>query len=204
VADERHQLPFRLSSDHMRNLDKAAKICGQTRQAFVQAAVLGEISEVLEQARLKKIRIHTRPNSILSSTTEEETDTPLPSSGISFLEAIQGKKETKNTPAETASPNLPGQVVVNVGNSAASSGGDLIERLAAFVTSGHDFEQHQNLRVATNIIQRTTPDEAERKVLDAKLNEAIATKMKAKNLSGEGILHTAKVTFDKLSDLLRR
>jgi len=188
-------MPFRLAPDQMRRLERASRRRGQTKQAFVEGAVLSEIAQEEE----RRAQLREAP-----TAKKQNTNDVVP--GSSLAELLR-QRAVPPVPPEPIPGNAQGQVVVNVGgggNGGGSSSGDLIETLAAFVTSGHDFEQQQNLRVAVSIIQRTTQDEEKRKVLAAKLDEAIALKTKTKAADGGGILHTAKVTFDKLSDLLRR
>lgn len=196
--NDRFQVLFRLSADHMQRLDKAAKHCGQTKQTFIQAAVLAEIAEVEERKRMKQLRI--RPSTPdYEPTQQKEIDSSAPTSTL--VEALrQRRQEAEPAPVATAPQ---GQVVVNVGGGTGVTGavgsGDLIERLAAYITTaGNDLERDTRLRTATNILHGSAATEEERKVLVARLDEIIATKTKA---SEGNVLKTARAAFDKLSSM---
>jgi hypothetical protein len=200
VADnDRQRIPLRLTPEHMRDLEKASKICGQTKQAFVQSAVLAEVAEVLDRNRTKRNRL--RPFAHDSSQEQESIGSGLVAPTSTLLESL---RQRNATPTETpTTPSTQGQVIVNVGGSSASAPNSDIDRLAAFVVNGgNDLERETRMRTAVNILRASSTTDEERKVLAARLDEAVAAKTKTPPLSeGDGVVRTARVAFDKLADL---
>jgi predicted DNA-binding protein len=197
AGNDRHQLPFRLSADHMNRLDRAAKHCGQTRQAFVQATILAEIAEVEERMRMKKLR--TRPSSY-ESMQREEVISSAPSSGMGIGDALRQRREVREEPI---TPTAQSPVVVNVGSNATGGAQNSdIDRLAAFVVNGNDIDRDTRLRTAVAVLSATTSTDEERKVLAARLDEVIAAKTKTSTTAddGAGVKRIARVAFDKLAD----
>jgi hypothetical protein len=184
----------------MRRLDKAAKYCGQTRQAFVMAAVLAEIAEVEERQRMKQLR-GSRNNDGLQSEPRE-IDTSAAPTGLGIASAIRQRQEA-TTPIEEPAPQR--QVVVNVGNNGsggATGSGDAIDRLASYVVTGNEFERDMRLRTAVSILKTSAATEEERNVLAARLDEVIATKTTTKKNESGGVVRAARVAFDKIAGLL--
>ena len=122
--------------------------------------------------------------------------------GITARKKTNDAETTAETPPPTQAP-----VVVNVGtagsNASTSTGGDVIDRLAAFVVTGNDFDRDVRLRTAVNILRSGTTSDEERKVLAARLDEAIAAKTNKRNSEGNGVVRAARVAFDKLADILK-
>ena len=185
----RQQLPFRLSPENTKRLDKTAHYCGQSRQTFMENAVLAQIEDIEGQRQSKKIDLQIK---------RDHHNEPSPPIGGGLLEALQKRQENASAETEAEAEPKQGHVVVNVGNNSGSNG-DFIDRLATYVVAGRDFERTTRLREAVRMIQETTVGEEERKVLAAKLDETIASKNKNKT-EGKSF---ARVTFDKLADLLR-
>jgi hypothetical protein len=189
------QMPFRLPVDMMRRLDAIAEACGQTRQAFVQAAVMAEVAEAEDRLRLRKRTSDFLPPKPIAN---DDASDGKPA-GLGFVQHMMKYHHQKEEPETNPAPQ--GQVVVNVGSSNVGAvGGDIIERLAAFVVTGQDFERSARLRTAVSILHASTSTDEERKVLAVRLDEAIASKTKSNASESKGI---ARMAFDKLSSLLK-
>lgn len=185
------QIPFRLTREHIKRLDKAADACGQTRQAFMQAAVLAEVAEVEERRRMKKLRVSRSSDELLEPQQDVSADADSSPSGTGIADALRRQRDAEvPTPPAAAAQ---GQVVVNVG-SAAGGHGETIERLAAYVAEASDFERDSRKRAVVKILRATASTDEERKTLAARLDEAIAAKVK----TGGGVARAARVAFDKL------
>jgi len=174
----------------MKRLDRAARKRGMSKQQFIEAAVLREVAE--HEAST------TREKDDRTETTNHKTDNSPGKLGI-----VDRLKQQEQRPTISESPT-PAPVVVNVGSNTASGGADIIERLANFVLAGNDFERSTRLRTAVNILKDTTPTEEERKVLAARLDEAIAAKTNSTTPSGGQVVRTARMAFDKIVGLLNK
>jgi hypothetical protein len=181
---------FRLASEHRRRLARAAKWRGQSIQKFIENIVLAEI-EVEER------RHHIRYDNYEPPPPEIGDEKKSSASGLGLADALKKKQERE----EIAEPPAPAPVVVNVGsNGGSSASGDTIERLAKYVVEGSDFERDRRMRTACEVLKTNSSTEEERKVLAARLDEAVAAKTKTKP---NGI-NIAKMAFDKLSSLITR
>ena len=194
---ERDQMPFRLAPDQMRRLDRAARERGQSRQAFVEGCVLAELSEHEERRHAKR-----NPEAARSPLRREESDHASGPIGLGIGETLRKRREVSEdevaTPAAAQAP-----IVVNVGGNAPGAGSPHsdIDRLAAFVTNGSDFDRDTRLRTAVAVLAASTSTAEERKVLAARLDEAIAAKTKTSGSDdGSGVKRIARIAFDKLSD----
>ena len=189
---QKKQMPFRLPPELMNRIDKAAEYCGQTRQAFVQTAVLAEVAIVEERRRMKQLSV---AHSLHGPLTQQDSGSvSAPTS--SLVDALrQQRRETEPAPPPSAAQ---GQVVVNVGGHGSAHNIDAIDRLAAYVAAGNDFDRDARLRSAVDILRVTTTPEEERKVLAARLDEAVATKVKTNE---SGIMKTARTAFDKIAGI---
>jgi hypothetical protein len=182
----------------MKKLEKLIRRQGQSKQAFVENAVLAEMAALEErQARARE----PAPSSFSSNLNNTE------SFGMGLMERMKERDQRGSREAQPI-PQNQGQVVVNVGtnNGNRSNNADnMIDGLAAYVVSGRDFEQTHRLRAVVSILQDSTQNEEERRVLAARLDEAIATKKKAQggDTNNESPIRIARVAFDKLADLLR-
>jgi hypothetical protein len=180
---------FRLAPDQMKRLTLTAKYKRQTKQSFVQEVVLAEIAAIEESRHLK------RP-------VNDEDTLPLRQKepvveGLGLAEKMKWHRESD--PAPIAPLQNQGQVVVNVGNgSGSASSGDVIDRLAAYIVAGRDFERDTRTRTAVGILQASAATEEERKVLAARLDEAIAAKKKTQPSESGGVARVARFAFDKL------
>jgi hypothetical protein len=179
----------------MSSLEKAAKICGQTKQAFVQTAVLAEVAEVLDRHRLKKVRFRPTAN---EAQHKEEIDPSTASSGIGIGEALRQRREIREEPAAAPAQS---PVIVNIGSGGTAPNSD-IDRLATYVTNGGERGRDTRLRTAVAVLVASATTEEERKVLAARLDEAVATKTKTSATGDEGlsVKRVARIAFDKLSD----
>lgn len=192
---ERDQMPFRLAPDVMRRLDRTARRRGQTRQAFVEGAVLAELAADEERRQMFK-----------KDDTPSEVGRSSSSPPVSLLsQALLHRREEPAAPSSTIG-TPQGQVVVNVGG--AGGGGSApsgdIERLANYVASGgNEMERETRLRTAVTVLHTTASSDEERKVLAARLDEAVAakTKMTPSHDGAGGIVRTARVAYDKIADL---
>jgi uncharacterized protein (DUF1778 family) len=200
--NDRDQIPFRLSRDHVKRLDKAAKYCGQTRQAFIQAAVLADIAEVEERKRMKQLRASRGSEEIPERDEVDSTVTPV--QGLGIADALRRQREAAE-PEPSLTPGQ-GQVVVNVGNNGGVGGGssDTISQLAAYIVAGsNDYEQSSRLRAAVKILHTSVSSPEERKALAERLDAVVAAKKKEADNSGPGVLRSARMVFDKVADLLK-
>jgi hypothetical protein len=187
-----------MTKDHMRRLDKAAELCGQSRQAFVTSTLLAEIAEIEERSRMKKLSVVRNSDMHPPRASQQGTDTEdVPSTGMSISTAIRQQRENDAPVAAVPPPN--GQVVVHVGNNGVQNGAGEIDRLAAYVAQGRDFERGTRLRTALGILSATAATAEEEKVLAARLDEAVATK--AKTNGGGGLVRAARVAFDHLTGI---
>ena len=191
VAQDRHHVPLRLAPDIARRLDKAARRRGLSKQAFVEAALLRELSDDNERQQILKQRDAPPPR--------RERDDELRPSGLGIVEARrQRREESEPIATQAAAP-----VVVNVGATSSAPTSD-IERLATFVVSGgDDLTRETRLQTAVSILHVSATTDEERKVLAARLDEAVAAKTKQPSGTdgGNSIVRTARVAFDKLTDL---
>jgi len=191
------QLGFRCPPDIAKRLAKAAKFRGQSINKFIETAVVAEIIEVEERRRAKK-----DADDVASlSPLRQQTNGDAPE-GLGIARAQQ--RRTTEAIIEQHQQQQPAerQVVVNVGNTAAS-GGDLIDRFASYVASAKDFERDVRLRKAVDILRETAQSDEERKVLAARLDEAIAAKTNSKGNDQNGVVRVARIAFDKIADILR-
>lgn len=189
---------FRLPKDLMDRVNKAAEACGQTRQAFVQAAVLAEVAEVEERKRMKRLRVSRSSDSLDSvPTTEEASESPPIGTGIA--EALRSRREAE-TPAQPKPQQ--GQVVVNVGGDGSTGrvGNEVIDRLAAFIAKGSEFDRSSRVRTAMTVLGASAATEEESRTLAARLEEAVAAKTKSSSAGGVagGI---ARMAFEKIAGL---
>jgi hypothetical protein len=182
----------------MKRLDKAARYCGVSRQKFCESAVMAEVAET---ERRQFDRRATRDEQRTQTPRTPDTDGSGPA-GLGLAAALRGKSPTAEE--QTTAPQAP--VVVNVGTTGSGGGavgGDSIERLATFVTAAHDFERERRLRQAVEVLRVTASTDEERRVLAARLDEAIAAKAAAKPQGGGPVARVARVAFDKLAALTR-
>jgi hypothetical protein len=188
-----------MTKDHAKRLDKAAESCGQSRQAFVMATLLAEIAEIEERSRMKKLSVVRNSDTLapLQQSSQGTSTEDVPSTGMSISAAIRQQREIDAPVAAAPPPN--GQVVVHVGNGNAQNGAGEIDRLAAYVAQGRDFERGTRLRTALGILSATAATAEEEKVLAARLDEAVAAKAKT-NGSG-GLVRAAHVVFDHLTGI---
>ena len=201
--EERDQLKIRLPPDQMRRLTQAAKQRNQSKQTFVYEAVMAEVAIVEEYRDLKK----RLPGSETFGARRQKSDaehglghSTSHAGGFGISERLQKKPVASEE--EAFAPQSAAPVVVNVGNqSAAASNGSTsdIDRLAAYVVNGDEFGRDMRLRTAVSILHASTPTDEERKVLAARLDEAVAAKSKTASSDGESVLRAARVTFDKLA-----
>lgn len=194
---ERDQMPFRLAPDQMRRLDRAARERGQSRQAFVEGCVLAELSEHEE-------RRHTKRNahSLRGETKKEERDASNERVGLGIGETLRKRREVVEEEEQPTTTQAP--VIVNVGSNATGGAQNSdIDRLANYVTSGGDRGRDTRLRTAVAVLASTSSTDEERKVLAARLDEAIAAKTKTSTAGdddGLSVKRVARVAFDKLAD----
>jgi len=198
---DRDNTGFRLPPDDMKRLDKAARFRGLSRQKFIEAAVLAEVAEVERKRHDKKVE---REGNALERTNSVHDVPDGAPSGLGITAAIRARAAA---PVDAPPAEQQKQVVVNVGNGGGSGGavhsGDAIERLANYVIGAKDFERDVRLRKAVDILRDTAATDEERKVLAARLDEAIAAKTGKADGGGNGIVRTARIAFDKLADILR-
>jgi hypothetical protein len=182
-------MPFRLAPDQMRDLERAARSCGQTKQAFVESAVLAEIANVKERRREKQVERKELRNANSDSSLAPPTSL--------LVDTLLRQRRQQESEAPVPTTSAPGQVVVNVGGGPTAAGSE-IDRLAAYVMGGSDYERDKRLRTAVDILRATATSDEEKKVLAARLDEVIATKAKTNE---NGMVRAARVAFDKLTGL---
>ena len=193
---DRDQVPFRLSAEHRKSLDKAAKYCGQSRQAFVTAAVLAEVAEVLEGRRMKKQRASHNFNE--DKEPREDLDASTASAGMGIGDALRQRRAARE---ETIAPTTQAPVVVNVGNSGSSAPSSDVDRLATYVVTGSAFGRETRLRTAVAVLKASAPTDEEQRALAKRLDEAIAAKAKtATDEESSGIKRITRIAFDKFAD----
>lgn len=190
----------------MRSLDKAAKICGQTRQAFVTTAVMGEVAEALERDRLKRARL--RPLTRESSFARDGSAVGPSEQPQGFLADALRARRREEEPVTALAPAQQAPVIVNVGTGSASSPSSDVDRLAAYIVAGdNDLERDGRQRRVVEILRESTQSPEERKVLAARLDEAVAKLKKtpppAADPGGEGVGRVARIAYDKLVGLWR-
>jgi hypothetical protein len=86
------------------------------------------------------------------------------------------------------------------------SGGDTLDKLVTFIMTGTEMERSMRKRTALSILHASAGSEEERATLTAKLEEALAAKLRTPPIfSGEGSVagKVARVAFDKLVGLLK-
>jgi len=189
-------VPFRLSAEHRKSLDKAAKYCGQSRQAFVTAAVLAEVAEVLEGRRMKKQRASHNFNE--DKEPREDLDASTASAGMGIGDALRQRRAARE---ETIAPTTQAPVVVNVGNSGSSAPSSDVDRLATYVVTGSAFGRETRLRTAVAVLKASAPTDEEQRALAKRLDEAIAAKAKtATDEESSGIKRITRIAFDKFAD----
>lgn len=189
-------MPFRLSAEHRKSLDKAAKYCGQSRQAFVTAAVLAEVAEVLEGRRMKKQRASHNFNE--DKEPREDLDASTASAGMGIGDALRQRRAARE---ETIAPTTQAPVVVNVGNSGSSAPSSDVDRLATYVVTGSAFGRETRLRTAVAVLKASAPTDEEQRALAKRLDEAIAAKAKtATDEESSGIKRITRIAFDKFAD----
>jgi hypothetical protein len=194
--NDREQVLFRLRRDDMSRVRRLVRRSGVSLQNFLENLVMREVTEH-----------EARRNPLKNEKTNEEERAPrfaAPASGpagLGISEHLRGVSTTQ--PADENILPAQAPVVVNVGNPVPTNGavGNDIERLAAFVAGGRDFERSMRLRTTTAILHATATSDEERRVLAARLDEAIAHKTKSATDEG-GPMKLARVAFDKLKDLL--
>lgn len=194
MPSNKPQMAFRLSAEQWRRFEKACRQRKQTKQAFVESAVLAEIADHEEQQRQRGVQVIIGPS-------EGKDSAPV---GLGIANRMTTKPQSQSE-IEAAPPQTP--VVVNVGNGGGtnnSSGFNSIDLLATYVTTGNDFERDSRLRTSINILRTNTSTDEERRVLAAQLDEAIASKKKTTERGGDGnVIKTARIAFDKLAGILR-
>ncbi len=203
AGNDRQQLILRLSTDHLRSLDKAVKICGGTRQAFIHTSVMAEVAEVLERAQMKKQQKYRNYSfSGLGSSDEprEEISASSAPMGTGIAEAMRQRRDVAEPAPLQQSAAAP--VVVNVGSGAGGAPSSNIDLLVTYVVNGDEFGRDTRFRSAVAILQASATSDEEQKVLAARLNEAIAVKMnKPSSTSSDGVVRVAQFAYDKLKDL---
>jgi hypothetical protein len=180
----------------MRRLDKAARERGQSRQAFVEGAVLAELSEHEERRHAKR-----NAHSLRSDTKKEERSSSSERVGLGIGDTLRKRLEVTEEEERPAS-SAQAPVIVNVGSAAGSAPNSDIDRLAAYVANGAERGRETRLRTAVAVLVASASTDEERKVLAARLDEAVAVKTKAPAASddGSGVKRIARIAFDKLSD----
>ena len=150
---------------------------------------------------MKQLRV--RPT--YSSEVEQDDEPSAPRAvGIGLSEALR-RVRAQQAPPPPPPAQQQGQVVVNVGGQGAGSAAvamDTIDRLAAYVVAGGDFDRDMRLRNAVEILKASTDSEEERRVVAARLDEAVAVKSKQKEDNG-GAWKAARSMFDKVAGILK-
>ena len=190
----------RLDREEMKRFDKACRAKHQSKTAFAVEAILRSVTE-FEEGRVNNKMYEKRLRSESSNGLEDddEVDSSKFPVGMGLVDALRQRDEREAearaaaSPAKTTSP-----VTVNVGGS-SQVGGDMIDHLATYVVSGHDFERSHRLREAVRMLHVSTETPEERAALSSRLDEAIAAKKKTNN---DGVAHVARVAYDKLLGLL--
>lgn len=181
----------------MNRLEKAAHSLGLTKQAFVQETVLARIAEVEEFNQLRK-------SDPARSTTASSRRSAPQQDGLGLADRYLQRQETVSAVQEVAPTQSP--VVVNVGTSAAGAPGaptNVIDHLALFVVNGDEFTRDMRLRQAVAILHSSATSDEERRALGAKLDEAIAVRLKTSPQADNSVVRTARIAFDKLSSMLK-
>ena len=193
----RHHIPLRLPPDLHARLDRALKRRGHTKQSFVQAAVTRALEELEDDLRAYDDRRQSRRDVRDARRTAEEPQ----GLGIRHSAGRRSIEEAEPTPA----PSPPVQVVVNSGNGSGGngSGGDLITRLAAYVTTGPDYERDGRLRRAVEMLRASSNGEEERQDLAQKLDAAVTARIKNQPSEFAKAKQAVSMTFDKMKDILR-
>lgn len=165
-------------------------------QSFCEGAVMREVNEIEARQQHRK-----------DEQNDERTRFVMPNgatgpSGLGLAERLHAVPQVPQA-GEDERPHAP-VVNVNVGGTAGGVGvSNDIDRLANFVLGARDFERTQRLRTAVGILHATASSDEERRVLGARLDEAIAARSKTAAAQDEGgPFKLARVAFDKLKDLL--
>lgn len=190
---DKQMLTVRLLPRQYRDLRAVAKRHGQTLQGFAESLVLRAIAEEEER------------RSIPAEPDERSFGRQTKSSEPSSL-LVEALREQRIKKADEDAHSKQGQVVVNVGNNHSNDGygpRNEIDRMATYVAkAGNPLERDTRMRAAVAMLRETASSDEERKVLAARLDEAVASKLKTPALTTEdesGVVRTARVTFDKLS-----
>jgi hypothetical protein len=163
----------------------------------VEGCVLAELSEHEERRNAKR-----NVNGLRGDAKKEERAASTEQVGLGIGTALRKRLESAEE-EERPAPTAQAPVIVNVGGSATGAATSDIDRLATYVTNGGERGRDTRLRTAVAVLVASASTEEERKVLAARLDEAVATKTKTTQANdGEGlnVKRVARVAFDKLAD----
>lgn len=117
-------------------------------------------------------------------------------------------EDAKPGKRDDEAPAAPqGQVVVNVGNNSSSGSNgnntqDAITLFAAHIADAPTYERERRTRHAVEVLCAGVPNPDERKVLAARLDAAVAEKLKTKPSDVERVKRVAAFAWDKVKGML--
>ena len=158
--------------------------------------MLAELSEHEERRHAKR-----NAHGLRGDTKKEERASSSERVGLGIGDTLRKRRESVEE--EEHQPATQAPVIVNVGGSATGSAPSSdIDRLAAYVTNGGERGRDTRLRTAVEVLVASASTDEERKVLAARLDEAVAAKTKTVPSSEDGssVKRIARIAFDKLSD----
>ena len=158
--------------------------------------MLAELSEHEERRHAKR-----NATSLRGDAKKEERASSYERVGLGIGETLRKRLEVAEE-EERPSPTAQAPVIVNVGGGAPGTVTSDIDRLATYVTNGGERGRDTRLRTAVAVLVASASTDEEKKVLVARLDEAVAARTKITPTSddGSGVKRIARIAFDKLSD----
>lgn len=195
----RQQTSFRMTEAQADRLDKTLRRRGQTMQAFVLSVVMRAIEEDEAEDRVAQDGRQRRRE---ARDARRQVEAP---SGLG-LRPRPVAAEAPPPPAPATPP--PVQVVVHGSGSPApagtgASGGDIIQRLAAFVTTGPEYTRGERLRQTVEILRVSSGTEEERLALAQQLDAAVAARVKSEPNEIEKARRALSMSYDRVKEFLR-
>lgn len=170
----------------------------------MQAAVLAEVAEVEERRRMKQLRVSRSSEKLRpqTSTESDHIDNDSAPTGLGIAESLRARAAAEAPAKQEPSNAQQGQVVVNVGG-APSGGGEMIERLAAYVADGRDYERDARRRSVVKMLRATSATEEEERTAVSQLDDAVLQRVKSgQSAVGSGVTKIAHMAFDRLAGML--